>query len=715
MTERTQNLIAGRPNFGEAIAPKLKGAWLQAARAAWIVLAMAAGGILIAAIPGYAAKFGGQLAHVTGSELPPGAHFFAAASGVASLVSALISIGLSALLFRRKFTEPMAAFLSLFLLGYGTAMSGPLEFASEHWLGSVDYATGAQGVLLATPMVLLFLLFPNGRFVPAWTRWVVPVSVLWNFALFLLVPFDAASITRWPVLTGIIAVTFITFIGIGLYAQVFRYRKTASRTERHQIQWAIYGFALSSAYILISSAPYFYLIGLPSETPTPWWGPASELGWWLSLNIIPVCLTIAITRYHLWDIEVVVNRTLVYGALTASVLALYALVVGGMGLIFQTDESRFLPLLATGLAAILFHPLRLRIQRGIDRMMYGERDEPFEVLSRLGQRLENTLSPEMVYPTIVETVSQALKLPYVAIAVRRSQGFETVESYGKPVDDPVTYPLTYQGEFMGELRVAQRVGDEAFSPEDERILRNIARQTGAAVHAVQLMADLQRSRQQLVTAREEERRRLRRDLHDGLGATLAALHLEAGAVRRSIRSDPDKAEALLDEFKAEIKGTIDEIRRLVYALRPPTLDQLGLVAAIQAQAAKWSRPDRRSGRDAPDQRLQIKIEAPDKLPPLPAAAEVAAFRIVQEALANVVHHSQAQNCVVRLGLEDECIQIEIVDDGVGVRAPSTGEPSPGLGLLTMRERAVELGGACEIEPAPGGGTRVRAVIPLPEE
>jgi signal transduction histidine kinase len=210
----------------------------------------------------------------------------------------------------------------------------------------------------------------------------------------------------------------------------------------------------------------------------------------------------------------------------------------------------------------------------------------------------------------------------------------------------------------------------------------------------------------LITAREEERRRLRRDLHYGLGATLAALNLEAAVLRRSIRSDPEKAEALVDEFRRDIRATIEDIRHLVYELRPPTLDQLGLAEAVRVQAVHYSR-----GETQGQPTLQITVEAPPTLPPLPAAVEVAAYRIVQEALTNVVTHAQAQHCMVRLEVRDE-LRLEVVDDGAGVA--SDRQQSKGLGLLSMRERAEELGGACLIEPTAGGGTRVVASLPLLE-
>jgi two-component system NarL family sensor kinase len=340
---------------------------------------------------------------------------------------------------------------------------------------------------------------------------------------------------------------------------------------------------------------------------------------------------------------------------------------------------------------------------------------------------------------MVETIAQTMKLPYVAISLRTGEEFKIAAHSGREVPETKRLPLIYQGEMVGELIASPRGPGESFSQSDIRLLENIAHQSSPAVHAVQLTAALQHSRLQLVTAREEERRRLRRDLHDGLGATLAALNLEAGALRRSIRSDPKKAEFLVDELRADIRATIEDIRRLVYDLRPPTLDQLGLVAAVKAQAEQCSRPeefvlngDPPDGKVGPDRlteptgmagpadparpalddpQLQVEVDAPEELPPLPAAVEVAAYRITQEALTNVVHHSQARHCQVRLEMTDE-LKLEIVDDGIGL--PSGRNGVSGIGLISMRERAFELGGTCVVEPAPGGGTRVMASLPLQE-
>jgi signal transduction histidine kinase len=381
--------------------------------------------------------------------------------------------------------------------------------------------------------------------------------------------------------------------------------------------------------------------------------------------------------------------------------------------------------------------LRERLQRAINRLMYGERDTPYTVISRLGQRLEVTLAPEAILSIIVETVAQALKLPYAAIslksiaatnsvlaseaemqvsALKQDEEFAIAASYvaktgGVSLTDaqlprPETLlhlPLLYQSEQVGELLLAPRARGESFTPADRRLLDDLARQVGIAAHAVQLTAALQQSRERLVTAREEERRRLRRDLHDGLGPTLAALNLQAGAVRTLIPQDPAEATVLVTEWRTTLRAVIADIRRLVYDLRPPALDELGLIGAIREQSAQYSTQAGTNG-------VLMVVEMPDRLPPLPAAVEVAAYRIALEALTNVARHAQARTCHVRLWLDD-ALRLEVTDDGIGLSE----EHRAGVGMLSMRERAEELGGSCRIEPALPRGTRVYARLPLPKE
>jgi two-component system, NarL family, sensor kinase len=575
------------------------------------------------------------------------------------------------------------------------------------------------------PTTFVFLLFPDGRLLSrrwrlvAWMNGLGLVLVMAGLAL------HPGPIADWGTLEnplglagteaffeGVLNLGSILLVVGGLasiLSVILRFRRSRG-IERQQMKWLAYWASV-------------ILIGALFNVPLWFTGGMSDpLALEISIALttvgmlgIAVAAAVAIAGYGLYDIDILINRTLVYGVMTGVVLLIYGVVVGGAGLLFQTQGSPLLAILATALVAILFQPIYAQLQRGVNRLLYGRRDEPFEVLARLGQQLEQTITADSAFPTIVETVAEAMRLPYVAIQTRQNGGRQTVESYGvpRPEVDRVAYDLVFQGEVVGWLQVARRAPGEAFSRADDRLLRNIARQAGAAVYNARLTADLQRSRQQIITGREEERRRLRRDLHDGLGPALASLLLEARVLRRLVRDDPPAAEALADEMQGDIRATIDDIRRVVHELRPPALDDLGLVAALNVMAAKTGaaktgaadtgRPDESATGDG---RLRITIEAPDEMPPLPAAVEVAAYRIVQEALANVVHHARAGCATVRLRLDGDLV-IEVIDDGVGFRRGR----EDGLGLRSMRERATELGGNFSIKRCSEGGTSVRATLP----
>jgi len=477
--------------------------------------------------------------------------------------------------------------------------------------------------------------------------------------------------------------------------------------ERQQLKWFLY--AAVPASLCFSFVLLTFIVADFTElvfgTPLiPFWENYYDNILYVAvfaLLVVPIFTYISIVRHHLYDIDVVINRTLVYGALTSCVVGIYVLAVVALGALFQTQGNIAVSLLATGLVAVLFQPLRSRLQRGVNRLMYGERDDPYAVVSRLGRRLEATLAPDRVLPTLVETIAQALKLPYAAILLKDGEEFRTAAAYGSPLGEPETLPLVYQREEIGRLVIAPRAPGEGFSVADRRLLEDLARQAEVAVHAVRLTSDLQHSRERLVATREEERRRLRRDLHDSLGAQLAGLNVQAGALRRLIPRDPDAADELVVELRDELRYAISDIRRLAYDLRPPALDDLGLVEALRRLAERYG---------SEDEQLSVLVEVPEDLPDLPAAVEVAIYRITQEALTNVARHARARTCVVRLAM-DEDVALEIVDDGIGIPA----QRSAGVGLSSMHERASELGGSCVVQSVPKGGTQVLVRLPLPKE
>src|SRR5215213_3929592 len=346
------------------------------------------------------------------------------------------------------------------------------------------------------------------------------------------------------------------------------------------------------------------------------------------LLLLAVFACIAILRHKLYDIDLLINRTLVYGALSACVVGTYVLAVVALGTIFHARGNIAVSLLATAFVAIRFQPLRSRFQRGVNRMMYGDRDDPSAVTSRLGQRIEETLAPEAVLPTVVETIAQALKLPYVAILLQEGEGYRTGAASGSPPEEPEALPLVYQREEIGRLVIAPRAPGERLSEADRRLLEDLARQAEVAVHAVRLTSDLQRSRERLVTTREEERRRLRRDLHDGLGPTLASYALQLNAARKLVRGKPEDAEESLARLEQRTEETIAEMRRLIYGLRPPALDDLGLIPSIHQQAQSHEMVELFTDAETDERwehRTVFSVNAPKELPPLPAAVEVACW------------------------------------------------------------------------------------------
>lgn len=494
---------------------------------------------------------------------------------------------------------------------------------------------------------------------------------------------------------------------------VFRWRG-AGREVRQQLKWLLYALGLLVALRVVD---WFAPALLDSTDIAYAFERIIRYAQLLVLVGMVLALGFAVLKYRLYDIDLIINRTLVYGTLTAIVAGGYVLVVTGLGAIVPSEGILLPSLVATGIIAALFAPLRERLQRSVNRLMFGERDDPYVVLSQLGRRLSSAAAPAAILQSVVETIAEALKLPYVAIQLEQRGSHNTTSDsgfgvqfeaeYGEAAGDQIALPLVHQNEVVGRLVVAPRAPGESLSPRDRQLLEDVAHQTGAAAHAVRLTADLQRSRRQLVTAREEERRRLRRDLHDGLGPTLASHTLKLDTAMDLIPEDPDAAIAQLQELYGQTQEIVAEIRRLVHQLRPPTLDDLGLVGAVEAHIQH----NRRTANG-----LRIAVVAPPAgLPSLPAAVELAAYRITMEAVTNVVRHAGAEYCRVRFDLQNDpkrtTLRIEISDDGQGLPQ----RPRHGVGMSSMRERAEELGGRLVVEAAGGKGTRVCAELPLPEE
>lgn len=505
----------------------------------------------------------------------------------------------------------------------------------------------------------------------------------------MLAPSATAWLGTWSLVQGLVVVPAMA----GWLVLGVRGYRAAQPAVRQQMRWAMLGGVAAT----IPSVALLFAPQLITGRPLiPW----SAVG--LLALPLPIGIAIAILRDRLFDIDVAVNRALVYGGASVTLVLVYAISVSVIGSLLPLEEGFPASLLATGLAAVVALPIRDALQAAVNRLMYGDRDDPYRALARLGRRLESTLDPVEAPTVIVRTVAESLRLPWVALRFGSAGADRTIAHGRQPPGEPIGVPLLYGAEVVGDLLVAPRSSSEPLSVADRTLLEALARQAGVAVHAVSLTLDLIDSRERLVAAREEERRRIRRDLHDGLGPTLAAIGMRAEVAADLAEHDPPGAARVLGELREDVHGALADVRRLVDALRPPALDELGLVGALQAQAERLGGP-------------RLDVAGSGELPLLPAAVEVAAYRIASEAMTNAARHAGASSCTVRISAppavpgRGPALELEIMDDGRGLPAAGT---RSGIGLGSMRERAAEVGGTCRIESVPAGGTRVFARLPL---
>jgi DNA-binding NarL/FixJ family response regulator/signal transduction histidine kinase len=333
-------------------------------------------------------------------------------------------------------------------------------------------------------------------------------------------------------------------------------------------------------------------------------------------------------------------------------------------------------------------------------------ETPSAILAQLAQQLESSMAPHLVLTTVCKTLAQTLRTPQVSISLRRSDSdeyelgaqFQNSDAPFPPSASrlkPQRFPIIYRGETIGQLILAADQAHPALSVQDSKTIGLIAQHVGGATYVVRMTRDLQHARERLVLTREEERRRLRRNLHEAVGPTLTTIALKMGALRERVQPD-QTTEAMVTEVREQIRQVVTQIRHVIYDLRPPALEELGLLMTIREQAQQFSIGG-----------LQVVVHTPEFLPPLPAAVEVAAYRIVLEALSNVATHSRATHCEVNLRITDQLL-IDVIDNGVGVPE----RLQVGVGISSMRERVSELGGNCAFTKAPGGGTHVSVHLPM---
>jgi signal transduction histidine kinase len=606
---------------------------------------------------------------------------------VTALVAAVpIGIGLAVVRAQRRIGWLLVAHGVGFLLLLGAARLVGGEAALV-----VDQLASGAWVLLFVWVVLIAYLLPDGRAAsPRW-RWFLGATLA-GVGLFLVgsagdvngfrAAHDGTSPPlRWlpePVsgMLGVVGLVFTVLFILGGAVAVRSRLKKAQGDDRLRLLWLVWG-ALSIPLALVGAWVSHFVLNHNSVV--------ADLALAVAAAGLPVSIGIAVLRNRLFDIQLVLSSTLAYALLTAVVASVY------VGLLWATDkltgERTLGGVVAVVVVAVMAAPLHSRVRRLTERWAYGYRSDPAAALRRLGVSVESA-DPLHLVDTITASVADALKVDRV-----------WVEPPGAPPSgDPrtVRVSLVHRSERIGDL-VVQVPASRRLSPADTALLHDMARQASVTVRASALATELQASRSRIVSAREEERKRLRRDLHDGVGPSLAAIVLKLNAAQS--RRDEEERNALLSEIRQETRSAIAEVRRLVDDLRPPAIDEVGLVGAIRQRAAALS-----------SETLGFCVEGPEGLPPLPAAVEVAAFRIASEAMTNVARHSSASRCTVEIGLSGG-LELSVTDNGQGTGAP----PGTGVGWTSMMDRAAELGGACTISTLAEGGVVVRALLPLGQD
>jgi signal transduction histidine kinase len=563
------------------------------------------------------------------------------------------------------------------------------------------------GAFLPVTIAVLLMIFPTGRFLEGrWGRACQAALALMVVSVVVLVLSPTGSATpdvalptgvdldafTLPLPAGVVDVALPAVVAasvggvlMSMLAVVIRYRR-ARGLERERMRWLLWSVVVMAVVIGL---------GLVVDVQS-----VNDVVVFVVAALPPVAMTIGIVDPTVVPIQDLLGRTVVYGVLSLLLvlvdLAALATLTAALG---DSLDERQVVVTVLLLTAVLYGPLRQRLSLVVRRWMLGDRAAPYDAVAGLAASLETADEGPGQLGAVARAVGAAFGVGFVSVEVDRSGGERLVATYGDRPADTRTLPITYRDVEVGRLVLPAKGLRSRLSRRDEQLLGDLVRQAATAARTSRLADELQESRERLVVAREEERRRIRRDLHDGLGPALSGVVFRLESARLLVDRDPEAAQGHLAATSEHVQEVVADVRRLVHDLRPPALDDLGLVGAVRQQAEHLGG----SG-------LQVRVEA-DDLGTLPAAVEVAAYRIAAEALTNVVRHAGATTCAVRLCHDAGELVLEVRDDGLGIDA----DAQAGVGLLSLRERAAELGGRSEVTCPAGGGTLVRAWLPTEED
>ena len=577
------------------------------------------------------------------------------------------------------------------------------------------------GWLLAILPVVLFLplLFPDGHLPsPRWKVLVWAISVL-LVALFLSLlfgqerftgstdaigianPFYIAAVGRLPKLDPVVGVLFPVFCLLSISSLILRFRRSTG-VVRQQIKWVVFGFL-------------FAVVGV-------------SIGGWISGSVLasivlgvaflafPLSIGIAVLRFHLYDLDVVVKKTVVYAALALFATVVYLALVVGLGATFGRGSS-FLTMVAAVIVAVTFQPARAWLTRFANRIVYGKRATPYEVLTEFSERVGDAYADEDVLPRMARVLGEGIGAERADVWLAVDHELHDVAAW--PTDSvdvaPIplpngtvptiegvdrVFPVQHGGELLGALAVRKPASDPV-TPSDEKLMSDLAGQAGLVLRNVRLteelklrLLDLKAAQKRIVSAQDEERRKLERNIHDGAQQQLVALQVRQRLVEQLIDRDPAKAKEIVAQLQTDTGSALQDLRDLARGIYPPLLADEGLAAALTAQARKAALP------------VTVEAAGIGRFSP---SVEAAVYFSVLEALQNVAKYAAATSAQVLVANGDGELRFEVRDDGNGFDPTQTGY---GTGLQGIADRLATLDGTVQLRSAPGEGATVLGSIPV---
>jgi len=615
-------------------------------------------------------------------------------------------------------------------LGWAIPIGSYGDFAISRGLPGGAIAVALGSPIWAPPIGLmgtsLLLRFPDGRLLsPRWRKveWIAGLAILVTVVAIVLTPGKLTD-SGYPNLENPLGIQFlkpILSVGVVLiilipltilasaFSLVRRFRRSRG-TERLQLKWlTTAGAIVALLYLVTMVASINYT--WESGVHTPMVVSILQRAAVLSFVLIPIAIGFAILKYRLYDIDVVINKALVYGTLAAFITAVYVAVVVGIGHAIGSTRNLGLSITATALVAVAFQPVRERVQRVANRLVYGKRATPYEVLSEFSGGMSHAVATEELLPRMARIVAEGAGAARADVWLRVGSNLLREASWpssnghvrsvvslgdgeGASVPDADTaIPVRHHGELLGVIGVKKASG-EALTPAESRLLADLASQAGLVLRNVRLIEELRTSRQRLVTAQDEERRRLERDLHDGAQQRLVAISLALRMARNLIDPELDKAlRARLETASEEMARALSELREFARGVHPAILTERGLVPALESLAERSTVPA------AVDSAVERR---------LPGPVEAAVYFVVSEALANVGKYSKASTVTITIEERDGELTAAVRDDGIG-----GADAARGSGLRGLADRVAAVDGTLEVESPPGEGTTLRVRIPVP--